>query len=182
MPKITCAIAPSGAGRIRHLPGLAANPLASANCRAAAGSAPLIASQFALVAKVMGMALVAGAVSNTAGMLVSGWALRRGVPATYTRLARRDRFPSNQHFEEREGDGLAVEHFRLDRPCHRGGPGLRGNPSLDLWPRRHRLHVLPARPQPARALRRAGQADRRGAQAPGGGLLSGPAGWARAAD
>src|SRR6201988_3692656 len=97
-PKITCEIAPSGAGRIRHLPGFAVKPLASANCRPSAGNAPLIASQFALVAKVMGMALAAGAVSNTEGMVVSGCLkVADGVPATYTRLDRRDRFPANQH-------------------------------------------------------------------------------------
>src|SRR5215468_7587132 len=73
MPKITCAIAPSGAGRIRHLPGFAAKPLASANCRAWSGNEFLIASQFALLANVMGMALAAAAVSNTEGMLVSGF-------------------------------------------------------------------------------------------------------------
>ena len=35
-PNSTCAIWPSAAGRIRHLPGLAVKPLASANCRAGA--------------------------------------------------------------------------------------------------------------------------------------------------
>jgi hypothetical protein len=62
---------PSGAGSIRHFPGFAAKPLACANCRAWAGSSLLIASQLAVVTKVMGMADAAGAVSNTDGMRVS---------------------------------------------------------------------------------------------------------------
>src|SRR5690348_2501843 len=69
-PNSTCAIFPSGAGRVKHAPGLAAKPLLDANCRACAGNSALIASHVDLVAKVMGMADAAGAVSNTDGMLL----------------------------------------------------------------------------------------------------------------
>src|SRR5262245_10088009 len=94
MPKITCAIAPSAAGRIRHLPGLGVKPLASANWRASAGSAFLIASQFALWANVMGMALALGAVSNTGGM----WsrALGRGAMGYVHAFGRPRKRPINQ--------------------------------------------------------------------------------------
>src|SRR6266705_3208678 len=70
-PNTTCAICPSAEGKARHAPGLAAKPLASANCRACAGSAVETASHVAFVANVMGMADAAGAVSNTEGMLLS---------------------------------------------------------------------------------------------------------------
>jgi hypothetical protein len=52
---------------------LAAKPLARANCRAGAGNAAWIVSQVDFVAKVMGMAVTSGEVSNTDGMLVSGF-------------------------------------------------------------------------------------------------------------
>ena len=63
-PNSTCAICPSAAGRIRHLPGLAVKSLAAANCRAGSGRLFEIAAHVVLVAKVIGMAEVAGAVSN----------------------------------------------------------------------------------------------------------------------
>jgi ApbE superfamily uncharacterized protein (UPF0280 family) len=50
---------------------LAANPLARANCREGAGRSAEIASHVAFVANVMGMAGVAGAVSNAGCMLLS---------------------------------------------------------------------------------------------------------------
>src|ERR1700687_3953459 len=72
-PNTMCAILPSAAGSVRHDPGLAAKPLASANCRASPGRPAQIASHVALVAKLMGMAVTAGAVSNTECMLFSGF-------------------------------------------------------------------------------------------------------------
>ena len=57
---------------VRQLPGLAAKPLANANCRACAGRPLQIVSHVALVAKAIGMAEMAGgAVSNAEDMLVS---------------------------------------------------------------------------------------------------------------
>src|SRR5882757_1987433 len=70
-PKMICAIFPSGEGSIRSLPGLAVKSLASANCWACAENPSLIPAHVALVAKVIGMAEVAGAVSNGDCMLVS---------------------------------------------------------------------------------------------------------------
>ena len=70
-PKMTCAIFPSGEGSTKSLPGLAVKSLASANCRACAGSPSLISAHVALVAKVIGMAEAAGAVSNGDCMSVS---------------------------------------------------------------------------------------------------------------
>ncbi len=52
-------------------------PLASANCRAGGGSAVLTCSHVALLTKVIGMALVAEAVSNTEGMRLSAFSLWR---------------------------------------------------------------------------------------------------------
>ena len=63
---------------MRQAPGLALKPLAAANCRAVAGSAALIASQFDLVAKVIGMAGVAGELSKWDGMLCSCLVLVNG--------------------------------------------------------------------------------------------------------
>ena len=80
---MTWAIWPSAAGRIRHLPGLAVKSLASANCRAGAGSSSRIASHVALVAKTMGIAEAAGAVSNTECMLVSVFIQTGGATARY---------------------------------------------------------------------------------------------------
>src|SRR5216684_1957600 len=77
-PNTTCAICPSAAGKARHAPGLAAKPLASANCRACAGSPAQIASHVALVANVMGIADVAGEVWNTECMLFSVFHWGRG--------------------------------------------------------------------------------------------------------
>jgi hypothetical protein len=51
------------------VPGLALNPLARANCRQGSGRPAEIASHVAVVANVMEVAGVAGAVSNTEGML-----------------------------------------------------------------------------------------------------------------
>jgi len=68
---MTCAIFPSGEGSVRSLPGLAVKSLASANCFAGAASPSLIPAHVALVAKVIGMAQLAGAVSNGDCMSVS---------------------------------------------------------------------------------------------------------------
>src|SRR3569832_2119296 len=64
-PNMICAIAPLPSGRASQAPGLALKALALANCRAGEGRSAAIASHVALVAKVIGMAGVAGAVSNT---------------------------------------------------------------------------------------------------------------------
>src|ERR1700730_16490733 len=69
-PNSAWAIFPSAAGSVKHAPGLAAKPLLDENCRAGAGNSALIAAHVDLVAKVMGMSDVAGAVSNTDGMLL----------------------------------------------------------------------------------------------------------------
>src|SRR5207237_5347133 len=71
MPKTTCAILPSGAGSVRHLPGLAVKSLAAANCRACSGSSLAIPAHVVLVAKMIGMAAAPGAVSNGDCMRVS---------------------------------------------------------------------------------------------------------------
>jgi hypothetical protein len=66
---MTCAMSPSAVGKVRQAPGFAAKPLATANWRARAGSSAQIASHVVLVANVMGIAEVAGAVSNMEDML-----------------------------------------------------------------------------------------------------------------
>src|SRR6476620_5341880 len=70
-PKTTCAIFPSGAGSVRHLPGLAVKSLAAANWRAGSGSSLTIPAHVVLVAKRIGMAAASGAVSNGDCMRVS---------------------------------------------------------------------------------------------------------------
>src|SRR5437588_12741822 len=68
-PNSTWAICPSVAGSVRHAPGLPAKPLLEANCRPSAGSSALIACHVDLVTNVMGMADVAGAGSDTDGLV-----------------------------------------------------------------------------------------------------------------
>src|SRR5437868_2870106 len=71
-PKMIWAILPSAPGRARYAPGFAVKALANANRRASPGMPALIASQVALVAKVIGIADAAGAVANTGCILFSG--------------------------------------------------------------------------------------------------------------
>src|SRR5437868_5445623 len=66
------AILPSAPGRARYAPGFAVKALANANRRGSPGMPVLIASQVALVAKVIGIADAAGAVANTGCILFSG--------------------------------------------------------------------------------------------------------------
>src|SRR5436189_5782463 len=71
-PKMIWAILPSAPGRARYAPGFAVKALANANRRGSPGMPALIASQVALVAKVIGTADAAGAVANTGFILFSG--------------------------------------------------------------------------------------------------------------
>ena len=74
----TWAMLPSAEGSVRHAPGLAAKPLACANCRASPGSSAQTACHVALVAKVIGTADAAGAVSNGECMMFSSFDRNEG--------------------------------------------------------------------------------------------------------